>query len=87
MKKEYIWTVAIKDREDPDMEIWTSSFSTEDKARQFKMQAEDKLKNTVYLKLLTYVLTVERLMTICTSVGLMTDTVRKVRHIERRCGY
>ena len=39
-----LWTVSIKDREDPDMDIWTASFSTEKKADAFKAAAEEKLK-------------------------------------------
>ena len=39
-----LWTVSIKDREDPDMDIWTASFSTEEKVDAFKASAEEKLK-------------------------------------------
>lgn len=39
-----IWTVSIKDREDEEMDIWTASFSTEEKADAFKAAAEEKLK-------------------------------------------
>ena len=39
------WMVAVKDREDPEMDIWTSVFSTEEKADAFKKAAEDKLKH------------------------------------------
>ena len=40
----YIWTISIKDREDEEMDIWTASFSTEEKADVFKAAVEVKLK-------------------------------------------
>lgn len=39
-----LWTVSIKERDDPDMDIWTACFSTEKKADAFKAAAEAKLK-------------------------------------------
>ena len=39
-----VWTVSIKDREDSDMDIWTTSFSAEEKADAFKAAVEEKLK-------------------------------------------
>ena len=30
-----IWTVSIKDRLEPEMDIWTATFSTEKKADDF----------------------------------------------------
>lgn len=42
--KSRIWTVSIKDREDAEMSIWTTSFSTEEKADAFKAAVEEKLK-------------------------------------------
>ncbi len=39
-----VWTISIKDREDDEMDIWTASFSTEDKADSFKARVEEKLK-------------------------------------------
>lgn len=46
MKREHqqVWTVSIKDREDAEMDIWTASFSSEEKADSFKAAAEEKLK-------------------------------------------
>lgn len=40
-----VWTVSIKDREDAEMEIWTTTFSTEEAADKFKTAAEEKLKS------------------------------------------
>lgn len=44
-KDRCLWTVSIKDREDEYMNIWTASFSTEEKADEFKAAAEEKLKH------------------------------------------
>lgn len=39
-----IWTVSIKDRLEPEMSIWTASFSTEEKANAFMEKVKAKLK-------------------------------------------
>lgn len=44
-QSQKIWTVSIKDREDAEMDIWTTSFSTEKAADAFKKSAEEKLKS------------------------------------------
>lgn len=43
-KGQHIWTISIKDREDADMDIWTASFSTEEKADAFKAAVEERLR-------------------------------------------
>lgn len=40
-----IWTVSIKDRLEPEMSIWTASFSTEEKANAFVKKVKEKLKS------------------------------------------
>ena len=40
-----IWTVSIKDRLEPEMSIWTASFSTEKKADDFAEKVKEKLKS------------------------------------------
>lgn len=40
-----IGTISIKDREDAEMDIWTASFSSEEKADAFKAAAEEKRKS------------------------------------------
>lgn len=39
-----IWTVSIKDRLEPEMSIWTASFSTEKKADAFIEKVKERLK-------------------------------------------
>lgn len=39
-----IWTVSIKDRLEPEMSIWTATFSTEKKADDFIEKVKKKLK-------------------------------------------
>lgn len=40
-----IWTVSIKDRLEPEMDIWTATFSTEKKADDFIEKAKEKLRS------------------------------------------
>lgn len=38
------WTVSILDRDDPEMDVWTHIFSTEQKADDFILKVQEKLK-------------------------------------------